>query len=73
MKSKQKRPPRLVPVLTPGQEAFLTAITESKQFTLAAATARAAGAVRLRSTHDTLDAADQAMNSPLEPKDASKD
>lgn len=58
--------------MTPAQESLLTAIADSKQFTLAATTARAAGAVRLRSMHDTLDAADLAMNSTLEPKDAEK-
>lgn len=73
MKSKNASPPRPVPVLTASQEALLSAITVSKRFTLAAAMTRAAGAVRLCSMRDTLDAADPAMNSTLEPKDASND
>ena len=68
MKSKQKRPPRPVPELTPTQEAFLTAITDSKQFATNAVMARHAGAVRVHLMHDTLNAADFAMSSTLEPK-----
>jgi len=40
MKSKKRNPPRPVPVLTPSQEALLTAITESKMFTLDVVLAR---------------------------------
>jgi hypothetical protein len=67
MKSK-KSPTRQVPVLTDKPEAILSAITYSKQFTLDAALARAAGAVRLSSMHDTLGVAVTAMHSKLEPK-----
>ena len=68
MKSKKRNPPRPVPVLTPQQEALLTAIADSKQFTLDAALVRAAGAVRLRPLID----ADTAIPSNLEPNDASE-
>jgi hypothetical protein len=67
-------------VLTTAQEALLSAITESGRFTLDAALARAAGAVRLRLLTEVADATisnvqilhiareDAAMHSKLEPK-----
>lgn len=70
--AKKRRPTRPVPELTHTQEAFLTAITDSHQFTLDAAMARAAGAVRLSEMHDTLDAVASTMNLALEPKSAQK-
>ena len=72
MKSKPLKPPRLVPVLTTAQEALLSAITESGQFTRDAVLPRHAGAVRLRPMQDTLDAVAATMTLTLEPKDAQK-
>lgn len=72
MKSKPLKPPRPVPVLTTAQEALLSAITESGQFTLDAVMARHTDAVRLRLMRDTLDAAASTMNLALEPKSAQK-
>lgn len=46
--TKNRRPPRLVPALTAAQEALLSAITDSGQFTLDKALKRCAGQVRLR-------------------------